>query len=95
MNDVNEAYTRLGAAIIATAVQDYRYTYKAFLKGQKAGSLKPSEIRRYESRLAYAESWFSSRYYYVILRCISPEIDAENIIPYVRKRVEKEVAEGQ
>lgn len=94
MNDVNEAYEKLAAEILATAVRDYRYMYKALLKGQKNNTFKPYEERRLKHNLEYAEEWFSSRYYYVLLKCVDPEMDAENIIPYIRKRVEKEVETG-
>lgn len=95
MNDVNEAYTKLAAEILATAVRDYRYMYKYLLIKQKKGTIKESEERRIKHKLEYAESWFSSRYYYVLLKAIDADMDAEHIIPFVRKRVEKEVEDGQ
>lgn len=94
MNDVNEAYTRLAAEIIATAVRDYRYMYKYLLTKQKNGTIRPLEERRIKQNLEYAESWFGSKYYYTLLKGIDPKMDAECIIPYVRKRVEREVREG-
>lgn len=90
-DDIYEAYKRLAAEILATAVRDYRTLYRRLLDNINNNSAEWGRQMTLSS-LRKAEEDFASDYYTILLKGIGSDIPGEQIPAFIRKQEDERYA---
>lgn len=91
-NDIDIRYQELAAAVLAVAVEDYRYSYRRLLKLTGRKTPKIFKIKETQVDLKNMEQEFASDYYTILLKGVGSDMEGKQIPPFIRKQEEERYA---
>ena len=94
-DDIDIRYQELASAILAVAVDDYRYAYRRLLVLIGKQKRRDWKISCIKVELGNMEKDFTSDYYTILLKGIGSDMEGKLIPPFIRKQEEERYANSK